>query len=248
LLQTILARENKDDKRQILNDLSNPTLLLTDVTAAATDEPAVKVPGAQPVAGGASNLGILLGASNEKRQILQDLGNPTLLLSDVLAAATDGLALKVLGGKPVAGGGSNLGNLFYSRDGQSSFLIQEKGLASQDAIRMLSPVDQSTDPFTEASTFTTQPNPLTTDGNLIADSPADPQSFISSRELGHIPSVIAGLSSEFTDPVANAINDRLSADNQGFIKSRQPEQISSVVAGVSSELTDPAANVINNGL
>jgi hypothetical protein len=177
-LFNLLGIGNKNEKRQTLEDFSNPTLLLTDVIAAATDEPAIEVLGAQLVAGGASNLGMLLGTNNEKRQLLDDLNNPTLLFSDIIAAATDPLALNVLKGQPVAGGGSNLGNLLHSRDGQSSFLSLPNGLASRDTKRMLSRADQSTESFTEIPTPATHVISSTTGSKLVGNNPVDTQSFI----------------------------------------------------------------------
>jgi hypothetical protein len=130
---------------------------LASVIASLTDGAAIALLGAPKVAGGPADpldfLQHLLGrkVENEKRQLIDDIINPTTLVSLVTAAATDGVALTVLGAKPVAGGGSNLLDLLPSTNGEPIPLGLLDILGSRHAVSKQSRTSPLMTPHAETS-------------------------------------------------------------------------------------------------
>jgi hypothetical protein len=126
------------EKRQ-LNGF--PFTLIASAIAALTDTAAIAILGAPRVAGGpADPLEFLQSITsvlaredeNQKRQIYNDVINPTVLVSEITVAATGGVTLTMLGAKPVTGSRSNLLNLVPSVNSEYFPLHLLDGLSSRN--------------------------------------------------------------------------------------------------------------------
>ncbi|EPE33091.1 hypothetical protein GLAREA_06103 [Glarea lozoyensis ATCC 20868] len=192
-----------------------PFTLLASVIASLTDGAAIALLGAPKVAGGPADplafLQNLLGQkdANKKRQIFDDITNPTALVSQVTAAATDGVALSVLGAKPVAGGGSNLLNLLPNTNGELIPLGLLDVLAARHAVTKQPTMSSFVTPHAETFIDISYPISHADHDDFPISKRAVSMNVVHPRQLSQLPTLLDGLSSELTDPLANVINQSL---------------------------------------